>query len=146
MIKNLDKSNIRPASVDLRLAKIFRLSKVKCVDLAKNILPKSQELKLPHVLKPNEYLLANTIEEVSQKNKKYLGILSARSRAFRIGLSIQTNIFGPYYEGPFVFGIKNISNNPIRLSKGLSLVQVAFLEIKGQTVPVKHDFQGGKIL
>lgn len=118
---------------------------MKLIDLEKGILPKNKEMKLPYILKPNEYVLASTIEEISQPKKKYACLLSARSRAFRAGLSVETNFFGPYYEGPFIFGIKNLSESPIKLYEGLSLVQVAFLDIKGETVPVKHLFQGGKL-
>jgi deoxycytidine triphosphate deaminase len=146
MLKNLNKENIRPASVDLQLGQIFILLKVKLVDLEKNKLPEHREAKLPYTLKPGEYVLAKTIEELRQEKKKYACLLSPRSRAFRMGLSVQTNFFGPYYEGKIVFGIKNISESPIKLYKGMSLVQISFLEVKGQAVPVKHDYQFGKIL
>ncbi|MBU0760540.1 MAG: hypothetical protein KJ858_02510 [Nanoarchaeota archaeon] len=145
MLKNIKKENIRQTSIDLRLNKIFKLSKTK-VDLERNILPEYKELNLPYTLKPNEYVLAQTIEEITQKTKKYACLLSPRSRAFRVGLTIQTNFFGPYYEGPITFGIKNISQNPIKITKELSLIQLVLFDIKGQTVPVKHDFQSGRIL
>jgi len=146
MLKNLKKENIRPCSVDLRLGQIFKLSKTKLIDLENNKFPKHKEIKLPYTLKPGEYVLARTIEELSQEKKRYACLLSARSRAFRIGLSVQTNFFGPYYSGQITFGIKNISENNIQLYREMSIVQIAFFDIKGETIPVKHDFQFGRIL
>lgn len=146
MLKNILKENIRPSSVDLRIGEIFELSKEKVVDLEESKLPKHKELRLPHILKPGEYILARTIEEISQPHKKYACLLSARSRAFRIGLSVQTNFFGPYYEGQIVFGILNVSKSPVKIFQGMSVVQMAFFDVKGRTLPISHDFQGGKII
>ena len=44
------------------------------------------------------------------------------------------------------FGIKNIGENPVVLKRGLSLLQIAFFDIKGKTVPVKHVYQGGRLI
>jgi len=146
MLTNTVKENIGQVAVDLRIANVFTIGKTKIVDLDANKLPPHKEAQLPYTLKPGEYVLAQTIEEIHQGNRKYLCLLQPRSRAFRVGLSIQTNIWGPSYEGPIIFGITNISPNPIRITKGLSIVQIAFLNIKGEIVPVTHTFQGGKIL
>ncbi len=146
MLANTVKENIGQVAVDLRIAKVFTLGKTKLVDLDANKRPPHKELKLPHILKPGEYILAQTIEEIYQGNRKYLCLLQPRSRALRIGLSVQTNIWGPSYEGPIIFGIANKSPNPIRITKGLSIVQLAFFDIKGEIVPVTHTFQGGKVL
>jgi deoxycytidine triphosphate deaminase len=137
--------NIRPSSVDLRVGEIFRIKSAKLIDI-EHSWPSEEKLQLPYIIRPGEYVLARTIEEVKQAKPKYACMLSPRSRAFRIGLNVQTNSFGPYYEGRIVFGIQNISQNPIKLSKGMSLVQISFADIKGDTKPVKHDFQRGKIL
>jgi len=146
MLKNVKKENIRPASIDLQLGAVYIFSKMKIVDVEKGKVPKHTSVSLPYVLKPGEYVLGKTIEIIEQKNKKYACLLSARSRAFRYGLSVQTNYWGPYYKGPIIFGIKNISHNPVKLFKGLSIVQLSFLDIKGQTNPVMHDFQSGRMI
>ncbi len=146
MLTNTVKGNIGQVAVDLRIAKAFTIGKTKIVDIDASKLPPHKEMKLPYTLKAGEYLLVQTIEEIHQGNRKYLCLLQPRSRAFRVGLSIQTNIWGPSYEGPIIFSISNNSQNPIRITKGLSVVQIAFLDIKGEIVPVTHTFQGGKIL
>lgn len=147
MISNVKKENIRSSGIDLQLGEIFKISKVKLVDFERKKLPKAIPLKLPYILKPGKYVLARTIEELLPlKGKKYFRLVSTRSRAYRIGLSISVSSFGTYYEGPVVFGIKNIGENPVKLFKGLSLVQISFLDINGETVRVPHDFQFGKIL
>lgn len=147
MIRDAKKENIRPASVDLQLGEVYKISKIKLVDFEKKILPKAQKLKLPYVLKPGEYVLARTIEELKPlEKKKYFRVAGTRSRAYRLGLAVFASFFGPYYDGPVVFGIKNIGENPVKLYRGFSIVQIAFLDIHGECVPVTHDFQFGKIL
>lgn len=146
MLTNTVKENIGQVAVDLRIVKVFTIGKTAIVDLDANKLPPHKEVKLPYTLKPGEHILAQTVEEIHQGNRKYLCLLQPRSRAFRVGLSIQTNIWGPSYEGPIIFSISNNSQNPIRITKELSIAQLAFLDIKGEIVPVTHTFQGGKIL
>lgn len=146
MLTNITKENIGQISVDLRIAKIFTLGKTGIVDLDAKTLPPHTEAKLPYILKPGEYLLAQTIEEIHLGERKYGCLLQPRSRAFRIGLAIETSISGPTYEGPVTFGIANQSRNPVRITKGLSIVQLAFFDIKGEIVPIPSTFHGGKVL
>ena len=146
MLKYALKENLRPSSVDLRLHSIHRAGKVKVIDIDLQKTPPVTEVKLPYTLKPGEYVLAQTIEELDQPNPRYACLLSARSRALRNGLDIKVNFFGPYYKGRIFFGIKNIGENPVVLKRGLSLLQIAFFDIKGKTVPVKHVYQGGRLI
>jgi deoxycytidine triphosphate deaminase len=146
MLKNLKKENVRAASVDLQLGDIFTIASEGTVDLENDQWPVATPQKLPYILKPGEYVLARTIEEIDQPDEKYGCLLGTRSRAFRIGLSVQANYFGPYYKGKIVFGIHNVSKNPVKLYVGMSLVHLVFLEINGETKEFTHDFQFGRVL
>jgi len=146
VLSNVLKWNIQQVSVDLRVGKLFAIGKTKLVDTDAGKVPPHKEVKLPHILKPGEYAIAQTIEEIHQGKRKYACLLQPRSRAFRIGLSIQTNLWGPAYEGPITFGIANLSPSPVKISRGASLVQLAFIDIKGEVIQVTHTFQGGRVL
>ena len=146
MLTNLAKESVGQISVDLRIAKAFTLGKASIVDLDANALPPHAEVRLPCILRPGAYLLAQTMEELHLGGRRYACLLQPRSRAFRIGLAIETSISGPSYEGPITFGIANMSRNPVRITRGLSIVQLTFLDIKGEIVPIPSMFHGGKVL
>lgn len=145
MIEGCKEKNIQPCSVDLSLGKIFRIKSNKIIDIEKNM-PGVNEIKLPYVLKPEEYVLASSIEKVNQKHTKYAVLVVPRSRAFRIGLSIESGLLYPYYKGEVIFGIKNISENKIRLNKGMGLIQLCFFEIKSDFIPLHHTYQNGRVI
>ena len=145
MIQNCKENSVQPCSVDLRLGKIFRIKSNKIVDPDENM-PKSEEIELPYILKPGEYVLASTVEKMNQKHTQYAVFVVPRSRAFRAGLSIQSGLLYPYYKGEVIFGIKNISNHKIRLAKNMGLVQLCFFDIKSDFVPLHHRYQHGRVI
>lgn len=145
MIDNCEEQNIQPCSVDLRLGSLFITKAKGVVDIEQNP-PKVKEVKLPYIIKPGEFILGKTIESMNQKHTKYGAIAVPRSRAFRMGLHIMCGLVHPYYKGECVFGIKNLSENRIRLSKGMSLLQLCFFEIKSDCVPLKHRYQNGRLM
>ena len=110
MIENIKKDNIRPCSVDTRINKVFKIESKGIVDIDKNM-PKVRAAKLPYVLKSGEYVLASTIEKIKEDRPQYGCIAVAKSKAYRIGLSIQSGHIHPFYHGQMVFGIKNIENS-----------------------------------
>ncbi|MFC1750057.1 hypothetical protein ACFL2V_14755 [Pseudomonadota bacterium] len=145
MIEGSTEKSIQPVSVDLSLGKIFKIKTERVIDIDKKM-PDVQQLSLPHDLEPGEYVLAATVEKLNQKHTKYAGIVFPRSRAYRIGLSITSGIAAPHYRGELIFGIKNISTNSIRLKKGMGLIQVVFLDVRSDILPLKHTYQDGKVI
>ena len=145
MIDGSTEKNIQPVSVDLSLGKIFRIKTEAVIDIDEKM-PDVEEIALPHNLQPGEYVLAATLEKIHQKHTKYAGIVFPRSRAYRIGLSITSGIAAPHYRGELIFGIKNISNNIIKLKKEMGLIQIVFLEVKSDIVPLKHTYQDGRVI
>ena len=139
MIDNCLKESVQECSVDLRLNNIFKLKSIKEVD--KNKLPDMKELKLPYLIKPNEYLIGSTIEVMS--NEKFAVLVFPKAYGIRIGLSIESGVLYPGFKAPVMFGIKNNSQNNIKLTKGVSLIQLCFLEIDSDFVKLAHKFQNG---
>jgi len=146
MIKDFKKENIGPCSYNFRLDKIFIHKKSSgIIDIQNDIYPDLEEVSLPYVLKPGEYVLGQTIESFDTP-LDLTSIYAMRSTALRIGLDIVCGMNDPGYQGKAVFGIKNISLNKIKLFEGMELLKTAFLELKGSAMPVKTKFMGGKLL
>ncbi|MFC1750064.1 hypothetical protein ACFL2V_14790 [Pseudomonadota bacterium] len=145
MIENLKESNVKQCSVDLSLGEIFKIDANEVIDYSKlNV--KIKSLKLPYIIKPGEYILGKTFEKINQKHTKYGIFIIRKSRTFRLGLSIESGLASPYYEGEIIFGIKNISENPIKIRKGDSLIQLVFFDIKSDIVPLNFTYQHGRIV
>ncbi|MBR9691240.1 hypothetical protein GOV06_00470 [Candidatus Woesearchaeota archaeon] len=145
MIEDYKKKNIGPCTYDFRLGEIFKHAKIELVDLSKNKLPKLVKLKLPYILKPGEFVLARTIEKFDTP-LDLMSIYSMRSTAFRIGLNILCGLNDPGYKGNAVFGVQNISNHKIKLYKGMELLQTAFIDLKGDAIPIQTKYMEGKVL
>ncbi|MBU2561911.1 MAG: hypothetical protein KKD17_06450 [Nanoarchaeota archaeon] len=145
MIENCRESNVQSCTVDLRLGKLFTLKASGTLDPPKNM-PTPQETELPYMLSPGEYILASTIERINQTKTKYAAIIAPLSRTFRIGLSIQSGMVHPTYQGEIIVGIKNISPHKIRLRRGMGLVHLCFFDVKSDIIPIHRGYQHGKVI
>lgn len=144
MIENFKQENIGPCSYDFRLGELFKHEKIALVDLEKNKLPKLKKLKLPYIIKPGEYIIGRTIEKFDTP-LDLMSFYSMKSIAFRLGLDIMCGMNDPGYKGNAVFGIKNISENKIKLYSGMCLLQTIFSTVKGNAIPIKTKYMGGKL-
>lgn len=142
MIENYSSKNIKPASINIHLNKIFKIENQKIINFSKKI--KYKELKLPYILKPNEYILAKSKEILNiPQNVCILHI--HRTTTMRRGLNIIGGFGDPGYKGEIYYGIKNIGNNNIELNKNDSLTKIIFLSIDGKTIPLITKYLGGRI-
>ena len=146
MIDGCDQKNVRQCSVDLRIKKLFQIKPNKAVvTFSKNDVS-AEELKLPYALKPGEHVLASTIEKINQKSTRFGSLIIPRSRTFRMGLSIESGLTSPQYKGEIIFGIRNISENKIKLQEKDSLVQAVFFEIESDTIPLDFTYMNGRVV
>ena len=143
MIKNYKKENISSCTYDFRLGELFRHRKTKLV--SKDNRPKLKKLNLPYIIKPGEFILGKSIEQFDTP-LELMSIYAIKSFAFRIGLNIICGTNDPGYKGEAVFGIQNISENNIKLEKGMSLIKTAFITLKGNAVPIQTKYMGGKVI
>ncbi len=145
MIKNFEKEQLKGSSYDLRLGEVFKHGKIAVVDVTVGKLPELKTITLPYVMQPNEFVIARTIEDL-ETPYDLMGILAPKAESFRTGLGIFVGLVDPGYKGPIVFGIKNLGENKITLTKGMPLVKITYSTIKGDTIPVQTKYMGGKIL
>lgn len=146
MINNFKKENIGPSKYTFRLGEIFTHEKIDLVEVDKEKFPKVKKLKLPYILKPGELVIGRTIEELDTP-LDLMSIYAASSTSVRIGLNIMGGgINDPGYKGNAIMGIQNNSINKIKLFEGMELLHIAFLELKGNAIPVQTKYMGGKVL
>ncbi|MBI4451125.1 hypothetical protein HY642_04060 [Candidatus Woesearchaeota archaeon] len=146
MIKDFDKQNIGPCKYTFRLGEIFKHDKIDIVDIGADKVPSLKALPLPYILKPGEFVLGRTIEQFDTP-LDLMSIYGASSITIRIGLHIVVGgINDPGYKGNAVMGIHNISENKVRLFRGMQLLHTAFLELKGRAIPIQTKYMGGKVL
>ncbi len=145
MIKNFKKENISPCKYRFRLGELFKHQKIACIDVSKEIMPELMKIKLPHTLKPGEYVIGRTIEEFDTPID-VMSFYAMSSLSVRIGLNILCGVNDPGYKGNAVFGIQNVSNNKIKLYHGMELLQTIFANLQGNAIPIKTKYMGGKVL
>jgi len=148
LLENVDEKNIQPAGVDLRVKCIYRLKNGGFLGIKNRRTPdvevvaKYKEEKF--TLKPNEFVLVETMEKVNMPND-LLALILPRSSLFRCGVSLHTAVVDPGFIGTLTFGMKNLSEHPFEIEIGTRIGQIVFEEVKGNTKLYEGKYQGGKV-
>lgn len=143
MIKNHDPTQIKPASINIRISALFKIKSQEVIDPEERNV-QYQELPCPYTLKPNEYVLAKSIESFNLPPNLCMFHLH-RTMAMRIGLSIGGGFADPGYHGEIFFGIKNMGDSDVIIHKNTSLTKVIFFPVQGRTIPLISKYLGGKL-
>jgi len=148
LLENVDEKNIQPAGVDIRVKCIYRLKNGGFLGVKDRRTPdvevvaKYKDEKF--TLKPNEFVLVETMEKVNMPND-LLAIILPRSSLFRCGVSLHTAVVDPGFIGTLTFGMKNLSEYPFEIEIGARIGQIIFKEVKGNTKLYDGKYQGGKV-
>lgn len=127
----LEKKQVQPASVDLRLDRFFTW-------------PDSQADEADYCqLEPQAFVLARTMESVwlSQFLAAQVG---TRSSAMRQGIDVcmSAGWIDPGYSGHITLEITNHSNKPVTLKAGESYCQIVLMQVFGCTEPYRGKYGG----
>lgn len=95
-------------------------------------------------VKPGEYLLVSTIEQINTP-KNLMPMVYPRSSLFRAGLLLLVTKTDPGYRGTLTMGIRNLSEFPVKLQMGARICNVVFYQIEGEGVEYRGQHQGGRI-
>jgi dCTP deaminase len=143
----LDSTQVREASIDLRLGNVFRIYKKTntTVDLIEGTDYKdlTEEIVADSlILCPQETVLGVTMEKITLPNN-ICGWLEGRSRFARLGLliHISAGLIQPGVSNHQVLEITNLSKNPLILNAGTRICQLAFERCEG-TALYTGKFQG----
>ncbi len=145
LLENYLDENIEGAGVDLRVGKIFHLKSGAKLTTSERVLPEVEEVNENHfVLRPQEYVLIQTIEKVNMPLNICARLLP-RSTIQRSGVYQFHSFVDPGYKGKLTFGMKNLGKFNFVFEKGTKICQIIFEEIKGEAKPYKGKYQGGKV-
>lgn len=133
MIKNFEQSCFKPVSYELRIATISLITGET-----------TQDVPLPYTLKPGEYIIASSIEELKMPSNLF-AIVAATSHSIRHGLIINCGKIDPTYTGKVSFGVQNATQKEIEIKEGDRLCHLLFSEFKGETIPLESKYFGDKL-
>ncbi len=115
--------NINPASIDLSLGEEIRDVDGHLIDK----LGKDDEF----VIKPNQFVLAHTLEGINMPIN-LLGIVKGKSSLARKGLIVEfAGFIDPGFSGQITLELKNVSDKPVTLKKYMRICQLCFLKMDG---------------
>ncbi len=146
-IEPIDKEQIQPASVDIRLGNTFCVvedSSASIINLEDKIEYKTITSD-SYVLLPNQFVLATTMEYVKLPND-LTAFVEGRSSLGRMGLFIQNaGWVDPGFEGEITLELYNANRCAIELKAGRRVGQLVFAKMdKEAENPYMGKYQGQK--
>jgi dCTP deaminase len=144
-IDPLDEDLIQPASVDIRLAREFRIFRVTSrpyldvqhpmEDLTELVEIEPEE---PFILHPGSFCLGSTIETITLPDD-IVARVDGKSSLGRLGLLVHATAgyVDPGWTGKLTLELSNQSQMPIGLYLGMRIAQISFLEM---TTPVERPY------
>lgn len=141
----IDQFQLSPVAVDIRVGNNFFISRLwemgengrkQVIIDHLNDTQKNEILEQIHLtsgqyfeLLPGEFILISTLEKISIKSGKYLATLFPRSSTSRRGLSIESGVIDPYYEGHLTIPVLNqTKTQTIKIYPGERIAQLVFHE------------------
>lgn len=151
----LDRQQIQPSSVDLRLDGSFRVfvrHNKEVIDPFEATAELTEPLFIEEggvfILHPGEFVLANTIERVELPGT-IAGQLGGKSSLGRLGLVIHATagFIDPGFKGTITLELSNVAMMPIKLRYGMKIAQISFwmLDRHAQR-PYGHPALGSKYM
>jgi deoxycytidine triphosphate deaminase len=160
-ISNLCERELEPEGVgfDVRVGRIHRLSGEGFLGVIERRTPDIKEVGQGgvFVLRPGEYVLATTLEEVDLPGErvnipgidsKHLIMLDVypRTTLQRSGVLLRTTKTDPGYHGALTFGMYNAGNAPFKLEIGARIANAVFKAVHGELArEYTGQWKGGRI-
>ena len=133
LISDLELDDVQPSSVDLHLGnEIKNIHGELICDLDK------EEY---YILEPNEFLLASTSEYIGVP-VDLVGLVDGKSSLGRVGVTahITAGWIDSGFMGNVTLEITNVSSEPFRLHKNMSICQIIFLTLTSPVeLPYGHE-------
>jgi deoxycytidine triphosphate deaminase len=107
LIEGFSEKSLSGAGYDLRVGRFYKIRGEALLGVERRVLPEADEIIADAVtLKPEEYLLIETVEKVHMP-KDLMARILPRSTLFRAGCSLITAVVDPGYYGTLTMGLKN---------------------------------------
>ncbi len=150
VIDPLDEGAVQPSSVDLRLARTFRVFRnhtLSHIDVKQDVSELTTVVEAdeddPFILHPGEFVLGATLERVVLPND-LVARLEGKSSLGRLGLLIHSTagFVDPGFAGQLTLELSNVANLPITLYPGMRIGQISFQQM---TTPADVPYGSGKL-
>ena len=146
-ITPLDKEQVQPASVDIRLGNTFSIVE----DLSTGVITLKDKVRYKtintdtYILLPGQFVLATTMEYVSLPDN-LTAFVEGRSSLGRLGLFIQNaGWVDPGFQGEITLELFNANRCAIELKAGRRVGQLVFAEMDDTALkPYNGKYQGQK--
>lgn len=142
---------IEGTTLDLRLGAIFRPVGGARLMRDSRITPEIEKLMdietAPdgvYTIKPGEYLLFQTIEQVNLPAALF-AYIRPRTTMIRSGIPLETAFISPNYQGRLTVGMKHQGHNDVDIQMGFRILCIAFIPIEGKAVPYRGVWQGDRV-
>lgn len=146
LIEGFDKNCLQGAGYDLRVGKFYSIEGGAHLGKTERKMPQIKEIPGDVVLlKPDEYVLIETLEKVNMPEDLAARVLN-RSSLFRCGATTFNALVDPGYRGTLTFGLKNVSGNEFSIERGTRVSQIVFERVEGKTELYGGKYQGGKVV
>ncbi|RGO82934.1 dCTP deaminase [Enterocloster bolteae] len=147
-ITPLDKEQVQPASVDIRLGNTFSIVE----DLSTGVITLKDEVRYKtintdtYILLPGQFVLATTMEYVSLPDN-LTAFVEGRSSLGRLGLFIQNaGWVDPGFQGEITLELFNANRCAIELKAGRRVGQLVFAEMDDTALkPYNGKYQGRRV-
>jgi len=144
-IEPLAEDALQPASVDLRLDRVFRVFRVTrqpFVDTRESMDELTERIVIaddePFIVQPGTFVLGGTIETVTIPDE-IVARVDGKSSLGRLGLLVHATAgyVDPGWEGRLTLELSNQSQMPIALHYGMKISQISFLRM---STPVDRPY------
>jgi dCTP deaminase len=144
-IEPFEPACLQPASVDLRLDRLFRVFRnhtAGVIDVKLDQRDLTELVEVPEdavfMLHPGEFVLGSTLERVALGDD-VVGRVEGKSSLGRLGLLIHSTagFVDPGFDGHITLELSNVASLPITLYPGMKIGQVSFLTM---TTPADHPY------
>ena len=145
-----DPSLMQPASLDVRVDRLFRVfrnNRYPYIDVKLEQEDMTELVEVddgePFILHPGEFVLGSTLERVRLPDD-LVARLEGKSSLGRLGLLIHSTagFIDPGWDGHVTLELSNVANLPITIYRGMKIGQLSFM---GLTEPAEHPYGAGAI-
>jgi dCTP deaminase len=150
VIDPLDESCIQPASVDLRLDRLFRVflnHTMPVIDVKSDLSDLTRLVEIDEgdafILHPGEFVLGSTAEQVTLPDD-IVARIEGKSSLGRLGLLIHSTagFIDAGFSGHLTLELSNVANLPITLYPDMKIGQVSFLRM---TTPADAPYGSARV-
>ena len=145
VIDPFDASLVQPSSVDVRVDNRFRVfqnSRYPYIDVRQPMEDLTELVEVegdePFILHPGEFVLGQTLEQVTLPND-LVARLEGKSSLGRLGLLIHSTagFVDSGFSGNLTLELSNVANLPITIYHGMPIGQLSFMRMDG---PVERPY------